>query len=83
VCTVLKKREHGDGEEPAAIANKCQKQKGKGKGATDTQKNKNSEGNKKPIRIPKEVYNDLTKDEKAELKKAGKIDGYTMGPHLH
>jgi hypothetical protein len=78
VCTLMKKREHGDEEEPAANANKCQMQKGRGKRVTDIQKNKDSDGNKKPIRIPKEVYNDLTKDEKAELKKTIKIDGHTI-----
>jgi hypothetical protein len=53
-------------------------QKGRVKRVTDIQKNKDSDGNKKPIRFPKEVYNDLTKDEKAELKKTVKIDGHTI-----
>jgi hypothetical protein len=83
VCTtVAKMRDHDDGEEPAP--NKCQRQgRGKGKRSTEAQKNNDSDGNKKPIRTPKEVYNDLTKEEKAELKKTGEIDGYTIskGPN--
>jgi hypothetical protein len=78
VCTTMaKKRNPEDADEP--VPSKRQRQgKGKGKRNVECQKDQSSDGKKKPIRIPTEVYKDLTKDEKAELKKTGKIDGYTI-----
>ncbi len=83
VCTTMtKKHDPDDGEEPAP--SKHQRQgKGKGKRNGESQKNQNPDGKKKPIRFLTEVYNDLTKEEKAELKKTGKINGYTISKELN
>ncbi len=73
-----KKRGHDevDKEMPTKVKHsKRNNTKGSGRGGTSK---KDTEGGNKAVRIPRDIYNNLTKDQKVELRKTGKLDGYTI-----